>query len=85
MGTKRNLDKVPPEIARAKYSGPDSNSFWLRVRHIKDRRSRIMCFELGCALQDIEYRLLRAMEVAEKPKRVTNKGIILNGEKNTRS
>ena len=70
MGAKRNLDKVPPEIARAKYSGPNSNSFWRRVRRIKDRRTMAMCFELGCALQDIEYRLLRAMEIAEKPKRI---------------
>jgi hypothetical protein len=69
MGAKRNLDKVPPEISRAKYSGPDSNGFWRRITRLKDSRDKSMCFELGCALQDIEYRLLRAMEIAEKPKR----------------
>jgi hypothetical protein len=66
MGPKRNLDKVLPEIARAKYSGPDSNAFWRCVKRIKDRSAMAMCYELGCAMQDIEYRLLRAMEIAEK-------------------
>lgn len=66
MGAKRNLDRVPPDIARAKYSGPDSNGFWRRINRMKDKQDQAMCFELGCALQDIEYRLLRAMEIAEK-------------------
>jgi hypothetical protein len=66
MSAKRNLDKVPPDIARAKYSGPGSNGFWRRVMRIKNPHAKAMCFELGCALQDIEYRLLRAMEIAEK-------------------
>jgi hypothetical protein len=64
MGAKRN----PPDIARAKYSGATSNPFWQRLSRIKDRRARAMCYEVACALQDIEYRLLRAMEMAEKPK-----------------
>lgn len=51
MSAKRNLDKVPPEIARAKYSGPDSNGFWRRINRIKNRREKTMCFELGCAMQ----------------------------------
>jgi len=69
MGAKRNLDKVPPEIAKAKYSGPASEAFWRRIRLIKDKHRQAMCFELGCAIQDIEYRLLRAMEIAEKKAR----------------
>lgn len=69
MGAKRNLDKVPPDIAKAMYSGENSNGFWRRVNRIKDDRTRAMCYELGCALQDIEYRLLRALEIAEKPAR----------------
>lgn len=67
MGAKRNLDLPQPEIARAVYSGPASNGFWRRVNRIKDRKAMVMCYELACALQDIEYRLLRAIEIAEKP------------------
>lgn len=71
MGAKRNLDKVPDDRHdhEAKYSGQASNKFWRRVNAIKDRRARAMCYQLGCCIQDIEYRLLQAIEMAEKPAR----------------
>ena len=67
VGARRNLDKVPPDHGDAKYSGPASEKFWRRVNRIKDRRARSMCYQLGCCIQDIEYRLLQAIELAEKP------------------
>lgn len=66
MSAKRNLNKVPPDHRRAKYSGPTSEQFWRRLNRLKNQGARTMCYELACALQDIEYRLLRAMETAEK-------------------
>lgn len=68
MGAKRNMEKAPPDHRDAKYSGDASNKFWRRVNRLKNPGARSMCFELACALQDIEYRLLRALDVAEKMK-----------------
>lgn len=66
MGAKRDLNKVSPDHKDAKYSGPASNKFWRRLNRITNRQTHAMCFEVACALQDIEYRLLRAVEIAEK-------------------
>ncbi len=66
MGANRNLDKVPPDHGDAKYSGPASEKFWRRVNRIKDKQRRTMCYQLGCALQDVEYRVLQTIELAEK-------------------
>jgi hypothetical protein len=67
MGAKRNLDKVPEDtFPNSKYSGNASNAFWHRVRKVKDDYRRTMIYELACVLQDTEYRVLRALEIAEK-------------------
>lgn len=66
MGANRNLEKVPPDHGDARYSGPSSEKFWRRVNRIKDPQRRAMCYQLGCALQDVEYRVLQTVELAEK-------------------
>lgn len=68
MGAHRNLDKVFPDYPGAKYSGKESEKFWKRLANVR-RRNKVtaaMLYEVACALQDIEYRVLRALETAEK-------------------
>ena len=67
MGANRDLNKVPPDHDDAKYSGPASEKFWRRISRIKDKQRRTMCYQLSCALQDVEYRVLQTIELAEKP------------------
>lgn len=50
----------------AKYSGDSSNPFWKRINKIKDETQQAVCYEFGCALQELEYRVLRVIQIAEE-------------------
>ena len=43
------------------YSGKGSEYFWRRVNALKNREDWIAAYNLGCALQDVESRVLNFM------------------------
>jgi hypothetical protein len=49
---------------RRKYSGPGSLWFWNRVKKLPDE-SHDEVYALGCALQDLEERVLNSLAQAE--------------------
>jgi len=52
-----------------KYSGPGSRTFWARVNAIPysgQPTSHLVVYSLGCALQDLEERVLSALHRAER-------------------
>ena len=48
-----------------KYSGGASKPFWARVKRLQKTDAHRELYSLGCALQDLEERVLRALEGAE--------------------
>jgi len=72
------ISKMPPEVlerrvrkslakmAGPRYSGPLSAPFWNRVKHLQDDSDWAMVYALGCALQELEARVLRSLEESEK-------------------
>jgi hypothetical protein len=62
MGAKRNLDKVPPEIAQAKYSGPGSDSFWRRINRINFSSKEVVSVDF---LSDEKLRTIIALILDE--------------------
>lgn len=48
------------------YSGNGSKQFWLRVNSLKKDTDREVLYSLGCALQDLEDRVLNQLQNAEE-------------------
>lgn len=63
MGARRDLDTGYDTFPGSKYSGKESEAFWRRINRIKDKRARSAAYEIGCGLQDHEYRALRTIEL----------------------
>jgi hypothetical protein len=49
-----------------RYSGDKSKKFWKRINAIPRIEGHLLLYTLGCALQDLEGRVLGALEDAEK-------------------
>lgn len=57
--TKKVIKKYQPS---PRYSGVWSKPFWNAVNGIRDQNARLRLWELGVILQDLECRVLRALE-----------------------
>ena len=57
MGAKR-----PPQ---PHYSGKASVAFWRRINRLPEPEQRVI-YAFGCALQDVERRVLRVLDAAER-------------------
>ncbi len=51
------------------YSGENSEPFWARVNAIPRSEGYIALYLLGCALQDVEGRMIQALQDAEENRR----------------
>lgn len=61
------VKRLPKFRAVPHYSGNGSRSFWARIHREPDPERRRTLYLLGCALQDMEGRMLQLLAPAADP------------------